>query len=402
MPSTIPIVLIVGGPDVDARLDLMRFMRNEFYFIAIGSSHELNPCFRKAGFTYHVYPLSRQVNPISDLVTIGYLLKLFRRLQPQIVHTFDTKPAVLGRLAARLANVPIVIGTLPGLGSLYVSNNLRIRLIRSVYQLLQKLACYFSDVTIFQTHGDAQMFIAESIVPKSKAVIIPGSGVRCDLYNPNRVSQIEQKKIRADLGVRDDEIVITMVSRLIRSKGVMEFVKAAKTVRQFNPQVSFLLVGPLDEESVDPLTTAELSELKQTVIWVGKRNDIFNILAVSDIFVLPSFYREGIPRVLLEAASMGLPIVTTNSPGCNEVVEHGVNGFLVPVRDPNALAEAISILVKRLDLRLRFGEESRRRAVANFDLSVIAEQTRAIYRELLTRKRLAPAEGCINGVSTHS
>ena len=143
--------------------------------------------------------------------------------------------------------------------------------------------------------------------------------------------------------------------------------------------------------SVDQLNSAELHQLKQTVTWTGPRRDIPVVLAISDIFVLPSAYREGIPRVLLEAASMGLPIVTTDSPGCNEVAEHSVNGFLVPVRNPAALSRAILILIEQLELRLRFGHVSRRRAVEHFDLSIIAAQTRAVYQQLLASKGLLPS-----------
>jgi len=316
---------------------------------------------------------------------------IFRQQKPDIVHAFDTKPCVLARLAARLAGVPIIIGTLPGLGSLYVDEGVTTRTVRALYEKLQTLACHLSDLTIFQNHEDLRFFVARGIVPAHKAIAIPGSGVRTDLFYPARISRSDRERVRAELGVKTNALLITMVSRLIRSKGVMEFAAAAQLVRQHYSQVKFLLVGPTDEESMNRFTPPELLQLTRALTWAGARSDIPAILAASDIFVLPTFYREGIPRVLLEAASMGLPIVTTDSPGCKEVVEPGVNGFLVPPRDPGALAEAILRLVEEPDLRQRFGQESRRRAVTYFDLSVIAEQIRSIYRELLAHKGLLPA-----------
>lgn len=380
-------LIFVGGPDVDSRFDLMGCLHSQFDILGAGSS-SLQSKFGAAGFEYHEYTLARGVQPLVDLMTVAQLVRLYKQIRPTIVHTFDTKPSVWGRFAARLVDVPIVVGTLPGLGSLYVDDGVTTRMVRMVYEKLQRLSCHLSDLTIFQNREDASQFVAKSIVPKNKSAVIPGSGVRTALFNPARISQYERERVRAELDIPSNALLVTMVSRLIRSKGVMEFVAAAQTVHEHHPQVALLLVGPADEESVDRLTPAELSQLKRLVTWTGMRNDIPTVLAASGIFVLPSFYREGIPRVLLEAASMGLPIVTTDSPGCSEVVEHGVNGFLVPPRDPDALAQAILRLIADPEMRHRFGRESRQRAVARFDLSKIADQTRSIYQELLMRKGL--------------
>lgn len=138
------------------------------------------------------------------------------------------------------------------------------------------------------------------------------------------------------------------------------------------------------------LTPEQVTQLKQSGIWQGPRQDIQNVLALSDIFVYPSFYREGIPRALLEAASMGLPIVTVDSPGCREVVEPGKNGYIVPTRDSDALAHAIQRLIDDPDIRHRFGRESRIRVLECFDLPRIAEQTSSIYKDLLSRNGLLP------------
>jgi glycosyltransferase involved in cell wall biosynthesis len=384
--GALPRLLLVGGPDIDARLELMHCLSGAFNVSAVGSRSTLSARFAAEGFNYYPYHLSRRVNPFLDLLAVGQLARLFGRLKPQIVHTFDTKPGVWGCLAARVMGIPIIIGTLTGLGSLYASQGLKTRLVRTIYQTLQMLACRASDLTIFQNHDDAHQFIAEGVVTAKKSMVILGSGVSTDLYAPDQISTQEKTDLRQGLGLAPGEVVVTMISRVIRSKGVLEFMRAAQEVCPVYPHVRFLLVGPEDADSVDRLNPAELAELRRAVIWPGPRRDVPRIFAVSDMFVLPSVYREGIPRVLLEAASMGLPIVTTDSPGCNEVVEDNVNGLLVPALDPAGLADAIVRLVKQPELRRRFGLLSRQRAVERFDLSVIAAQLATTYQRLLLHK----------------
>jgi len=384
--NSLPKVLLAGGPDIDARLDLMHRLHGDFNMSAVGSSESLHDRFLGEGFDYSSYHLSRKANPFLDLLTVGQMVIMLRKLEPQIVHTFDSKPGVWVRLAARLAGVPIIIGTLPGLGSLYARDNLTTRLVRFVYERLQKLACSISDLTVFQNYVDARQFVTAGVVSQEKTAVILGSGVATNLYAPARVSGTERDRLRRELGVQLDAIVVSMVARVIRSKGVLEYMAAAQEVRARYPKVHFLLIGADDHESLDRLGPEELTQLRKSLTWLGPRRDIPAILALSNIFVFPSAYREGIPRVLLEAASMGLPIVTTDSPGCNEVVKHGLNGYLVPERDPVALSRAILRLVEQPELCRRFGYFSRHRAVERFDISVVAEQTRSMYRQLLARK----------------
>jgi glycosyltransferase involved in cell wall biosynthesis len=380
----------VGGPDIDARLDLMRVLSNDFNVCAVGSDARLGASFAEAGFRYRHYPMSRGASPALDAYTVWRLVQIFRAERPTIVHTFDTKPGVWGRLAARVARVPIVVGTLPGLGTLYANPNWKGRLARLVYQPLQTLACHWADLTVFQNADDARDFERRGVVPRRRAVVIPGSGVRTDIFAPASTDG-PAAALRAELGLPRSGIVVAMISRIVRSKGVLEFAAAARAVRQIEPDVHFLLVGPPDAESFDALTVAELRTLHDDVTWVGPRADVREILALANIFVFPSFYREGVPRVLLEAASMALPLVAADGPGSRDVVEDGVNGFLVPAHDPVSIGDAVVRLVRAPELRALFGARSRQRAVSRFDLSVVAEQTRSVYRELLRGNGLAQA-----------
>jgi glycosyltransferase involved in cell wall biosynthesis len=384
----LPRVALVGGSDVDSRLDLMRCLRDEFDLVALGASPTLAERFSAEGFGYGTYHLAEQgrVSPVADVRTVAGLVREFRRWRPQIVHAFDTKPGVWGCLAARMAGVPVAIGTITGFSFLYGSPHLKTRLAWFAYQRLQALACRFSDATVFQNHEDARHFIADGIVKTEKTKIILGSGVSTDVFSPECVSAEERHRIREELGLSAGETVVTMISRVIRSKGVLEFAAAARSIRADRPGVRFLLIGPLPRDSMDRLSDAEVRQLREAVTWPGARRDVLAVLAVSDIVTLPTAYREGLPRVLLEAGSMGLPIVTTDSPGCNEVVEDGFNGFLTPASDSAALARAILRLIDDPELRFQFGKRSRERVVERFDLSVIAGQTREMYHQLLERK----------------
>jgi glycosyltransferase involved in cell wall biosynthesis len=259
---------------------------------------------------------------------------------------------------------------------------------------LQRLASRYADQTVFQNRDDRDYFVTRRVVAAGKSTIIAGSGVRTDVLDPARFSGEQRRQARVSLGVPAGALLVTMISRVIRSKGVEEFVAAAEQVRQRLSAAHFLLVGPADSDSIHAFTAGEMARFGSIVNWAGPQSNVAAILAASDLFVLPSYLREGIPRVLLEAASMGLPIVTTRTPGCAEVVEDGVNGLLTPARDPAALAGAILHLLDRPDLRGQFGQRSRQRAVEQFDLSVVVDRTRALYKELLARRtRLSYAGG---------
>ncbi len=389
--------MIVGSDDVDRRIELMRLLAGRFHVSAAGSRRELGEKFSEAGFSFHYYPLKRQPSPFSDLRTLFALYRLFRRERPDVVHAFTTKPSVWARLAARAAGVPVVLGTLSGLGSLYASDRLGMRLLRAIYQPLQTMTCAASDLTIFQNEDDARQFIDAGVVPEDKAIVVLGSGVPTRQFDAKKVAASTTQRIRTELGAVNGDVLVTMVSRLIRSKGVLDFARAAGVVQKSNKNVKFVLVGPRDDNSLDRLNEEEIEEIKQNVTWVGRRSDVREILASSDIFTFPTYYREGVPRVLLEAAATGLPLVTTKTAGCDLIAQDGVNALLVAPQCSAELAKAISKLVTRPDLREKFSGLSRELAVNNFDSSVIAARTAGAYWRLLnSRNGRKPVHGSLS------
>jgi glycosyltransferase involved in cell wall biosynthesis len=378
-----PLVWLVGGPDVNARIDLMRVLSRDFEVCAAGTDARISAIFAKSDMRFFHYRMSRGANLALDAYGMWQLVRMFRKERPDIVHTFDTKPGVWGRLAARVAGVPVVIGTLPGLGSLYGGTDWKRTAVRLAYQPMQTLASRLADRTVFQNADDAQDFARRRVVSRGRSIVIPGSGVRTDVWAPMTVTSAEKHALAAELGLRDGGLVVLMVSRVLRSKGVLDLARAARAVCREDPAIQVLLAGPADSESMDALSQREMEELRSSVTWLGPRRDIKRLLALADVFVFPSFYREGVPRVLLEAASMALPLVAVDAPGSRDVVEHEGNGLLVPPREPLALAAAILRLAQTPELRGQLGANARRRAVADFDLSVIAERTMSLYAELL-------------------
>jgi glycosyltransferase involved in cell wall biosynthesis len=186
-------------------------------------------------------------------------------------------------------------------------------------------------------------------------------------------------------GVNDGTLVVTMVARIIRSKGALEYAAAANRIRREFQQVRFLLVGADDHGSRDSLNEAERLAVAQGVDCLGHQADVADVLAITDVFVLPSFYMEGMPRALLEAAASGLPIITTDIRGCRDVIEDGVSGILIPPRDPEALATAILGLLRDPVRRSRLGHQARARAVSDFDVSAVASRLLSVYLGQLRR-----------------
>jgi glycosyltransferase involved in cell wall biosynthesis/SAM-dependent methyltransferase len=373
-------VVLVGGPDLDTRLDFMQELAADFDLCALGSNPALSSRFAAAGFRYRSYPMVRGVSPLTDARTVMALTAAFRELRPALVHTFDTKPNVYGRLAARASGVPAVIGTVPGLGSLYAhAAGPARRTVRAVYERLQRLANSTADLTVLQNESDRSELIARGVLAAGKARVIAGSGVRTDVYARSAVEPGAAAAFRRDLDIPEDAVVALMISRAIRSKGVLTFAEAAERC----PGVVFVLLGKQDRESPDRLTLAECARLHRSIRWLEVHVNVVPALAAADVFVLPTGYREGVPRVLLEAAAMSLPLIATGTPGCAQIVVDGITGSIIPQDDDRALAAAVSCLAADPPFRQRLGTAARARVLEFHDLRRVAAAYGELYRETL-------------------
>lgn len=375
-------IAYVGGEDVEMRIPILNRLRERGYFVSAIGSRSSTP-FDSVGIDYYRYPLHRGANPFADYYSRKSLRHLFEANQPVIVHAFDTKPAILAMQAAQSVGVPCRIRTITGMGYVFSSSSLLALSLRPIYRRLQRRASAASTHTIFQNQDDQEYFLSHDMVRGEKQSLVLGSGVDVQQMNQQRPSQQELDQMRSSLGI-EKQVVVSMIARLVKHKGVVEYLKAAREIVQSgNRNVRFLLIGPLASEGKQAVSRSVIDEYREFVQYLGPRKDIPKILGMTDVFVLPSYYREGVPRVLLEAGAMGLPIVTTNMPGCREVVRDGINGRLVQPRDSTQLAKAIQELINSPETRIMMGRESVSWVKENFDLSLVVSKYCDIYDRAL-------------------
>ena len=327
------------------------------------------------------YKIERgSLNPFKELKAIYNIYGAIKTLNLDVLHTFTAKPNIYGTLAGKMAKVPSIVNLVEGLGSFYVEDTTKSIIIRNVIEKLYKIVFSMSHQVVFVNSDDPEYLEKRGVITKNKITIIKSVGIDTEAFNLNKISKIEVDKLRNDLGLKD-KIVVLMVARAIWHKGVREYYESAKILSE-NKNLKFILVGDIDEGNPSSANVEFLNA--GAVMWLGRRDDILELTAISDIYVLPS-YREGVPRTLLEAASMAKPIITTNTVGCREVVEDGKNGFLIPVKDAQQLANKIEYLSKHSDERKIMGENGRIRAINEFDIKYVVEQYLKLY-SLLEKK----------------
>lgn len=327
---------------------------------------------RNEGFRLVPIGLKRiSKNPVKELISIMELLALFKRERPDIVHNVGMKPVLYGTIAARLAKVPHTVNALAGLGYVFISERRRTAILRTIMILaLKKILDYPGSRLIIQNRDDIQLLAGSNIINKERIVLIEGSGA--DLNGFRHSPEPE-----------GDPLVV-LVSRMLWDKGVQEFVDAASIVAQEGMKARFVLVGKPDPDNPSsiPVSVLESWHAHGAVEWWGYRDDIPAILQKSHVVCLPS-YREGLPKVLIEAAASGRPIVTTDTPGCRDIVQDGENGFLVPARHAKALANALGKLIKDPQLRKTLGKRGREIAEEKYSVEKVVGETLTLYNDLL-------------------
>lgn len=323
------------------------------------------------GFVHHVLPLTRSGrNAFSELRVLFSLWRLLWKVRPTILHLVTIKPILYGGIAARLAPVHAVVAAVSGLGFVFVSRGRKAWILRNIAQFLYRLACGKGRMcVIFQNMDDRNAFIKRNILSEKKATIIRGSGVDLAAYS-----------------MRPEEAgmpIVCMAARLLKDKGVAEFVAAADILRQQGIVARFQLVGDVDPGNPSSFSEEEINRWHDMgkVELLGHRKDMPLLLSRAHIVVLPS-YREGLPKVLIEAAACGRAVVTTDVPGCRDAIEENVTGILVPPRNAKAVAEAVRKLVLDPEMRMRMGRAGRLLAEREFAIEKIVSQHMDIYRSL--------------------
>jgi glycosyltransferase involved in cell wall biosynthesis len=357
---------------------LRAFREQGFHVVGISAPGPWVGSLARAGVTHvAVAGLRRAWAPAADARALGQLVRVFRRLRPAIVHTHTPKAGVLGRIAARLAGVPVVVNTVHGF---YVGRG---GARRRALLWAEQLAARCSDFELCQSREDLSTLRTMGILRPERSAYL-GNGVDLATFDPTRVDRV---RARARLGIPPDAVVVGTVGRLVWEKGYREFFAMAETLVRRTPAPVVLAVGPAEAEKDDAVPAAVVEDLRRlgVVRFLGMRTDMPDLYAAMDVFVLAS-HREGFPRSAVEAAAMGLPLVLTDIRGCREVVRHGENGLLVPPGDVGALVAGVEQLVADPALRAQFGQASRHRAVAEFDERRVVATTLAVYRQLLREK----------------
>lgn len=354
------------------RLHLGRAARLAGYEVLVATRVERHgKLIEDEGFRLLPIRLRRGIqSPLQDLASLRELIHLYRREKPDLVHHVALKMVLFGSIAARFTGVPARVHAITGLGHLFHGETRKSSLLRSALTPVLKWGMRGpGSLVILQNEEDCNDLVRFGIVDKAQTVIIRGAGVDTEQFHPSAELQ--------------GTPVVILPARMLRDKGVGEFVEAARLLRGKGVQARFVLVGAVDTHNPSSFTYVHLQTwVKEGMVeWWGHREDMVHVFKSSHIVVLPSYY-EGLPKVLLEAAACSRPLIATRVRGCQEVVRDGDNGLLVPLKDSLALADAILTLVQNPALRTQMGARARTIAVQEFTCEHIAEQTLEVYRRL--------------------
>lgn len=325
--------------------------------------------FASMGLRWTALPFERRsLEPFAQMRTIARLARIYKTEKPDVVHHFTIKCAVYGSVAARWAGVPVIVNALAGLGSAgghtpsAGHRMARVLAFGSLRFALRKTH------VIVQNPDDREFLIRQRIADADACELIRGSGVDLARFQPVRKTT--------------PDITVLLASRLLWSKGITEFVRAAEAVRSRHPNVRFALAGDMDPGNPETLDSGDLERLERhsKITLMGHVDDMAALLAKTDVVVLPTSYGEGVPRILVEAAACGLPLIASDAPGCREIVRPGANGYLVGPHDVDALVAAIERLAGDSGLRAEMGAVSRRIAETEFGEDIVLGATIQAYR----------------------
>jgi len=348
------------------RLPIMQeLVKNNYEVYAIVPRGEVFYKFSEFGIKAVAYNIDRaSLNPLKEVQTLFEIQKVLKEIQPDILHTFMHKPNIY----ANLLGYKKRINTVTGLGSFFIHNDTKSKLIRFVIEMLYKISTKTTNKVVFQNSDDLALFLQRNIVKQNQAVLIRSSGVDVKKFAPQPKDIALLKKYNLE-----NKVVVLMVARVLKDKGVQEYIAMANKLKD---EAVFLYIGEQDSGNKNSFNPSW-----ENIIYLGFQSDVKKFIALCDIFVLPS-YREGVPRTLLEAAAMQKPLITTNAPGCREVVEDGYNGFLVPIKDTTLLTQKTSLLIQNKTLRETLGKNARVKIEQEFSIEEVVKQYMKVYNDL--------------------
>lgn len=337
---------------------------------------EFGERFDRHGLRWITVPMDRaSLNPIRELGVLRDLRRVLAEERPDLLHSFTMKCAIYGAIAARSAGIPAVVHAVAGMGYVFASDSVKARALRPlVGALMRGTLSNGNSRVILQNPDDAEAMTRARIVAADRIRIIRSSGVNLSRFQPGE---------RGGTGSR---LRVLLASRLVREKGVEDYVEAARLLRASGRDIEFLLAGMPDPGNPGSVSREEVERWvgDGLVNWLGHVDDMPALMSTIDVMVLPSYYREGVPKSLIEAAACGLAIITTNLPGCREVVaQHGIDGLHVDPRSAASLARQLAALDEDRDLLRRLGQRARHNAMNHFDERMVIRRTLEVYSELL-------------------
>ena len=339
------------------RLNLLKSLQKEGHEITVAIKDEYSEKLLEEGFHFESINLNNNsTNPIKDLKTLYDYYKIYKKLKPDVICHNAIKPNVYGTIAAGMLDIP-VINNISGLGTLFIKKSFSTKIAKLLYRFSQRKASKI----FFQNEDDLNLFIENKLVDRSRTQLIPGSGVDTSRFIPNEDSK------------EDGGFQFLFIGRLIYDKGIREYIEATKLLKNKFPYTVFNILGPLYENNATAISKETLDNWikDERIIYLGQTDSVEDVIGLVDCVVLPS-YREGLSKVLIEASSMGLPIVTTNVPGCRDVVIDNETGFLCEVNNSKDLADKMAkVLFMSIEERKVMGVKARKRAIAIFDEKII-------------------------------
>lgn len=350
---------------------MLSMKKEGWQVVAVSPYDEFAEKIKRNGIRFKAMRFKRKgQNPLADFWLLLRLTVFYFQEKPSIVHHFTVKPVIYGTFAARLSGIPGIVNLVTGLGYVFFRGGLLQRLVEVLY----RMSLSFRVQVIFQNGDDLGHFVRKKILFPGQTHLICGSGVDTQSYSPEKYPY----------ALHSEPVTFILPARMLWDKGIGEFVKAARMAFQENPRTKFILMGDPDDGNPASVSKTWLEKLRKNryLEWVEHKENIRPYLAGSSVVVLPS-YREGAPRVLIEAAAMAKPIITTDVPGCREIVADGENGFLVPKKNAALLARAMLTLAGDSALRHRMGSAGRKRALRYFDENRVNQKIRDIYAKLM-------------------